>query len=106
MGHEGQEREKVRAAWAFASASATVLPRFIFLSPIFLSPSNLARRRRRRAGARRRTRPGQQGRGQQAKSPCRGKAADGGDLGFHYTPELIELMREAFKLRDRGVIKF
>ena len=40
------------------------------------------------------------------KSPCRGKASDGGDLGFHYTPELIELMKEAKKLRDKGIIKF
>ncbi len=40
------------------------------------------------------------------KSPCRGKASDGGNLGFHYTPELIELMKEAIRLRDKGVVKF
>ncbi len=39
-------------------------------------------------------------------SPCRGKASDGGDLGFRYTPEIIEMIKLAFRLRQKGVIKF
>jgi hypothetical protein len=40
------------------------------------------------------------------KSPCRGKASDGGDLGVTYTPEMIEVIKMAFLLRQQGVIKF
>lgn len=40
------------------------------------------------------------------KSPCRGKASDGGDLGCHYTPEMVEMLKLAFALRQRGIIKF
>jgi serine/threonine protein kinase len=39
-------------------------------------------------------------------SPCRKKASDGGDLGFHYTPEIVEMLKTAFRLRDRGFVKF
>jgi hypothetical protein len=39
-------------------------------------------------------------------SPCRGKASGGVDLGFRYTPEIIEVLRVAFRLRQQGVIKF
>ena len=39
-------------------------------------------------------------------SPCRKKASDGGDLGVRYTPEMLEIMRVAFELRRRGLIKF
>jgi hypothetical protein len=41
----------------------------------------------------------------QAKSPCR-RPATGGNLGFTYTPETIELMRIALILREKRVIKF
>ena len=40
------------------------------------------------------------------KSPCRGKASDGGDLGVRYTPEMLEMLKLAFALRQQGVIKF
>jgi len=40
------------------------------------------------------------------KSPCRKKASDGGDIGAHYTPEMLEIMQVAFELRRRGLIKF
>ena len=40
------------------------------------------------------------------KSPCRGKASDGGDLGVRYTPERIDMYKLAFALRARGIIKF
>ena len=40
------------------------------------------------------------------KSPCRGKASDGGDLGVRYTPEMLEMLKLAFALRARGIIKF
>ncbi len=39
-------------------------------------------------------------------SPCRGKASDGGDLGATYTPEMLEMIKAAFALRQQGVIKF
>lgn len=39
-------------------------------------------------------------------SPCRGKASDGGDLGVRYTPEMIEMLKLAFRLRAEGLIKF
>ncbi len=39
------------------------------------------------------------------KSPCRRLAAAGGNLGFTYTPEIIELLTLVAKLRDKGVIK-
>jgi hypothetical protein len=41
-----------------------------------------------------------------AGSPCRGKAAAGGDLGFRYTPAMIAIMREAAELRVRGLLSF
>ncbi len=40
------------------------------------------------------------------KSPCRGKASDGGDLGVRYTPEMLEMLKLAFALRQQGIIKF
>jgi hypothetical protein len=40
------------------------------------------------------------------KSPCRGKASDGGDLGVRYSPEMLEMLKLALELRARGVIKF
>jgi len=39
-------------------------------------------------------------------SPCRGRASDGGDVGFRYTPEIIDLVKIALELRRRGIIKF
>jgi hypothetical protein len=39
-------------------------------------------------------------------SPCIGKASDGGDIGCHYTPEMIEMCKKALELRAQGVIKF
>jgi hypothetical protein len=39
-------------------------------------------------------------------SPCRGRASDGGDLGFRYTPQIIEMLKLALELRARGIIKF
>ena len=39
-------------------------------------------------------------------SPCRGRASDGGDVGFRYTPEIMEVLKVAFDLRRRGLIKF
>ncbi len=42
----------------------------------------------------------------QPKSPCIGKASDGGDLGVRFTPEMIEMLKLALELRARGVIKF
>ena len=40
------------------------------------------------------------------KSPCRGKASDGGDMGVQYTPEMLDMLKLAFQLRAAGVIKF
>ncbi len=37
---------------------------------------------------------------------CRGKASDGGDLGVRYTPEMLDMLKLAFELRQRGIIKF
>ena len=37
------------------------------------------------------------------KSPCRGKASDGGELGLRYTPEMRKI---ALNLRRQGIIKF
>lgn len=37
-------------------------------------------------------------------SPCRGKAADGGDLGCRLTPQMSEMIKLALDLRRRGVI--
>ena len=39
-------------------------------------------------------------------SPCRGKASDGGDIGCRYTPEMLEMLKLAFELRKKGIIKF
>lgn len=39
-------------------------------------------------------------------SPCRGKASDGGDIGCRYTPEMLEMLKLAFELRRKGIIKF
>ncbi len=39
-------------------------------------------------------------------SPCRGKASDGGDIGCRYTPEMIELCKQALELRRKGILKF
>jgi hypothetical protein len=38
--------------------------------------------------------------------PCIGKASDGGDVGCRYTPQMIEILKLAFELRRRGIIKF
>jgi hypothetical protein len=40
------------------------------------------------------------------KSACRGKAADGGDLGARLSAETLEVLRVAAELRKRGVIRF
>ena len=39
-------------------------------------------------------------------SPGAGMAADGGDIGCRYTPEMLEMCRIALELRARGMIKF
>jgi len=39
-------------------------------------------------------------------SACAGKAADGGDLGCRYTPEIAELCRQALELRRRKLMDF
>jgi len=39
-------------------------------------------------------------------SPCRGKASDGGDIGCRFTPEMLEVLKKAFELRKKGIIKF
>ena len=39
-------------------------------------------------------------------SPCRGKTSDGGDIGCRYTPEMLEMLKVARKLRKKRVIKF
>lgn len=39
-------------------------------------------------------------------SPCRGKASDGSDVGCRYTPQMIEMLKLAFDLRRRGILKF
>lgn len=39
-------------------------------------------------------------------SPCIGKASDGGDIGVHYTPDMMEMCRIALELRAKGIIKF
>ncbi len=41
-----------------------------------------------------------------AGSPCIGKASDGGDIGCRYTPEIIELCKQALDLRRKGILKF
>jgi hypothetical protein len=39
-------------------------------------------------------------------SPCRGRASGGGDLGFRYTRETVEMLKLANDLRAKGIIKF
>jgi hypothetical protein len=39
-------------------------------------------------------------------SPCIGKASDGGNIGCRYTPQMIQVLKMAFELRSRGIIKF
>jgi hypothetical protein len=39
-------------------------------------------------------------------SPCRGKASDGGDMGCRYTRHMSEMLKLAYELRRRGIIKF
>jgi hypothetical protein len=39
-------------------------------------------------------------------SPATGKASDGGDVGFRYKPEIVEVLNKAFELRRQGLIKF
>jgi len=39
-------------------------------------------------------------------SPCRKRASDGGDLGCRFTPEMLEMLKLALKLRQKGIIKF
>ncbi len=40
------------------------------------------------------------------RSPCRGKASDGGDLGCRFTPEMLEMLRLVQELHRQGLIKF
>ena len=39
-------------------------------------------------------------------SPCRKKASDGGDIGCRHTKEMLEMLKVAFELRKKGIIKF
>ena len=39
-------------------------------------------------------------------SPCRKRASDGGDLGCRYTREMVDLIKLAFELRKKGMMKF
>ena len=39
-------------------------------------------------------------------SPCIRKASDGGDVGFRYLPQTIELMKLVFALRNQRYVKF
>jgi len=39
-------------------------------------------------------------------SPCLKKASDGGDVGFHYTPELMEMLKLVMQLRQKGLVDF
>jgi hypothetical protein len=39
-------------------------------------------------------------------SPCRKQASDGGDLGCRYTPQMLELLKKALELRERGLFRF
>ena len=39
-------------------------------------------------------------------SPCKGKASDGGDMGCRYTQEMIEVIKRALELREKGIIEF
>ncbi len=39
-------------------------------------------------------------------SPCLRKAADGGDLGVRWTPEMVALIRQAVLLRQEGMLQF
>jgi len=36
----------------------------------------------------------------------RKKASDGGDIGCHSTPEMLEMLEKARELRKKGIIKF
>ena len=35
-----------------------------------------------------------------------GEGTEGGDIGCRYTPEMIELCKQALELRRRGILKF
>jgi hypothetical protein len=39
-------------------------------------------------------------------SPCIRKASDGGDVGFRYTPQALEMLKLTFLLRNQGYVKF
>ena len=39
-------------------------------------------------------------------SPCRGTASDGKDIGFRYTPELLDMLKLAVELRGKKIIQF
>ena len=41
-----------------------------------------------------------------AGSPCRGRASDGGDVGCRYTSKMIAILKAAFELRRREIIRF
>jgi len=40
------------------------------------------------------------------KSPCRGKASDGTDVGCRYTPEMLQMLELAVKLSAAGAFEF
>ena len=40
------------------------------------------------------------------KSPGRGKASDGGDIGVRFTPEMLEMLKRIRELRKKGIVKF
>ena len=40
------------------------------------------------------------------RSPCRGRASDGGDLGFRYTQSILELLQVAQRLKQKGMLDF
>jgi hypothetical protein len=40
------------------------------------------------------------------RSPCVGRASDGGDIGCRYTPEMTEMVEKAVELRASGIVAF
>ena len=39
-------------------------------------------------------------------SPCLGKGSDGGDVGVRFTPDMLEILKQALEFRARAIIKF